>query len=177
LASIGSPPSDDFLYQLASVDQAYEHARAMINRAQVVLLFDLFPEPFQLFAPLLADAQARGVTVAGTVYDKIADPVTGGFAHLAPNSDEVREAYPGSIMTFVADASQYIETLLSSGSTGLLKGVWTDSPYLACAKHSALGTEIRLNLLLAKHADPFPQISLMRSGAPGLRLLRRKNGS
>lgn len=174
LSALSAPPADDFLYQLSSADQALERARAMIGRAEVIILFDLFPGPFEMFKPLLSEARSRGVRVAGTVYDDIADPDFAGVAHAAPNGQAVRGAYPGAIMTFVADAKQYLETLLSEDGANLLNGIWTDSPYLACAKHSALSTEVRLNMLMRDHADPYPEISLMRSGAPGLQLLSRR---
>ena len=177
LATLTPAAADDLLYKLASADQAYEHARAMIARAQSIVLFDLFPGPFQSFEPQLLEAQRRGVRVAGTVYEAVEGEDAGSIAHLAPNGPEVRAAYPGAIMTFVVDARQYLETLLTSDGRALLNGVWTDSAYLACAKHSALSTEIRLNLLLRDHDDPCPEISLMQSNAPGLQALRRRDGS
>ena len=172
LSTIAAAAPDDLLYKLASADQAYEHARAMIARAESIILFDLFPGPFGQLQALLTDAQNRGVRVAGTVYEGVAASER-QVAHLAPNAAQVRETYPGAIMTIVADARQYLETLVTSDGRGLLNGVWTDSPYLACAKHSALGTEIRLNLLLQEHDDPFPEISLMGSNAPGLADIRQ----
>lgn len=172
LSTIVAAAPDDLLYKLASADQAYEHARAMIARAESIILFDLFPGPFAQLQSLLTDAQDRGVRVAGTVYEAV--PRTDRLiAHLAPNAAKVRETYPGAIMTIVADARQYLETLVTTDGRGLLNGVWTDSPYLACAKHSALSTEIRLNLLLQEHDDPYPEISLMGSDAPGLATLRQ----
>jgi hypothetical protein len=48
--------------------------------------------------------------------------------------------------------------------------VWSDSPYLACLKHSGLAAEIRMSAPAAERED-LDRISLLRSFPPGLRSL------
>src|SRR5580700_7541663 len=73
LESLYAPVADDRLYQLATVGQVYGRAEAMIERAQEVLLFDLFPPPFARLRPSLERAAARGVRIAGVVYESVGE--------------------------------------------------------------------------------------------------------
>lgn len=170
LQRVEAAPPDDLLYQMSSVDQVYERARAMIARAEHIILFDLFPEPFSTLKPDLLGAIERGVLVAGLVYQAV-ESRDASWALRVRNADDVNQLWPGQGAILVADARQHLVSLISRDGSELLNGVWSDSPYLACVQHSGLNTEIRLHMLLADHPDPWPEISLFDSGVPGLTLL------
>lgn len=68
LTDLYEPPETDRIFQIKSVAQIFERARSMISSARKMLLFDLFPRPFEFLRPELERAAASGVKVAGVVY-------------------------------------------------------------------------------------------------------------
>jgi predicted transcriptional regulator len=111
LEGLHEPHPDDRLYQLSSVDQVFERATAMIDRAKEIVLFDLFPAPFRQLEGALTHAATRGVTVAGLLYDRaMREPY---LALRSSGSQFVLERWPGVQMNVVADASEHLIALLS----------------------------------------------------------------
>jgi hypothetical protein len=168
LEQLYKPPEDDRIYQLSTAAQALERARAMIDGAREILLFDLFPEPFELLRPHLELAQGRGVRVAGVGY---APPGEIGFPFLDSRGLSLAERWPGLQLSLVTDAREYMVALLSRDMTRALHGAWSDSAYLAALQHNALASEIRLSALAPAGGDPFADISLLRARPAGLRAL------
>jgi len=166
LEALYAPPVDDHIYQLKTPGQVYERARAMIAGASQILLFDLFPGPFDVLAPLLTEA-AKTVTLAGLIYDERTLP--GVNALLSPTARFARERWPGQQLSLVVDGREHLDVLLSADGASVRHGVWSDSVYLACMKHSGLASEIRLGA--GDEAARFAGISLLRSYPPGLREL------
>jgi HTH-type transcriptional regulator, sugar sensing transcriptional regulator len=129
LEELHEPQPDDRLYQLSSVDQVFERATAMIERAKEIVLFDLFPEPFRRLEGALAQAATRGVTVAGLLYERAAPAPY--LALYSSGSQFVLERWPGVQMNVVADASEHLIALLSRDARSVKRAVWSDSDYLA----------------------------------------------
>ncbi|HET9449482.1 MAG TPA: helix-turn-helix domain-containing protein [Aggregicoccus sp.] len=169
LRKLHAPAQDDRIYHLRSADQVLERARAMVARAREVLLFDLFPAPYEALAPALREASARRVAVAGLVYDRT--PEAPYLRVSAANAAFVRERWPGAQLTLVTDARELLVALLTPDGTGVKQAVWSDSVYLSCLQHSGLSAEVRL------HASPseLPRLarafSLIGASPPGLRQL------
>jgi hypothetical protein len=169
LGELGSIGEDDRIYQLKGYAQVYERAATLISGAQEILLFDLFPAPIAALAPLLMSAHGRGVKVAGIVYDASQKwPFT---TELADSSEFVTERWPGSQLTLIADAREYLVGLLSANGQQVKRAIWSDSVYLACLQHSGLAAEIRIAAARHDSGDPRSAISLLRSYPPGLRTL------
>jgi len=169
LADLGTNAEDDRIYQLKTSQQVYERAATLITTAKEILLFDLFPGPLAALGPLLLTAHARGVKVAGMVYDVSLDwPFV---AEMADSSAFVMGRWPGSQLTLIADAHEYLVALLSSDDLQAKHAVWSDSVYLACLQHSGLASEIRVAAARHDQSDPLSTISLLRSHPPGLRTL------
>lgn len=169
LAALKTPAADDRIYQLKAPGLVYERAASMIAAAREVLLFDLFPEPLALLAPLLKAAHARGVAVAGLAYADAPDfpfPVA-----LARYRALVPARWPGTQLSLVVDAREHLVALLSPDGQAVPHGVWSDSVYLACLQHSGLSAEIRLSLREPGEGDPLEDLSLLRANPPGLRAL------
>ncbi len=167
LAGLESNVEDDRIYQLKTPTQVYERAGQMINGAREILLFDLFPQPLTQLTPLLSQAQARGVTVAGLCYGAkpdatfhLSQPASGDFAF---------ERWPGLQLSVVADGREHLLALLSPDGLSVRHGVWSDSAYLACLQHSGLAAEIRL--LARAQTSPLDHLSLLQSYPTGLRSL------
>ncbi len=165
LESLYAPVADDRLYQLTTVGQVYGRVEAMIERAEEVLLFDLFPAPFARLRPNLERAGARGVRVAGVVYEDVGD--VGFLTAISPGGARVVEGWPGLQIGLVVDAREHLQALLSRDEAEVRHGVWSDSTYLACLAHNGLACEIWVSLA------PPPRtphtFALFTSSPPGLR--------
>jgi predicted transcriptional regulator len=165
LESLYAPVADDRLYQLATVGQVYGRAEAMIERAQEVLLFDLFPAPFARLKANLERAAARGVSIAGVVYEAVGD--VGFVTALSPGGARVMDGWPGLQLGLVVDAREHLQALLSRDEAEVRHGVWSDSTYLACLAHNGLACEIWVSL------EPPPRtphsFALFATSPPGLR--------
>lgn len=169
LKALHAPAEDDRIYQLKTVDQAYGRALALIHCAQEILLFDAFPAPLARLTPALLQAVARGVTVAGIAYAGPAPAEVGAI--VSHGSDFVAERWPGQQLSLVADAREHMTALLSRDGQRVLNGVWSDSAFLACIKHSGLASEIRVSALPRQDTDPYAHLSLLRSNPAGLKTL------
>jgi sugar-specific transcriptional regulator TrmB len=169
LEKLYEPAGDDRIYQLKTPGQIYERARAMLERAHQIVLFDLFPAPLETLAPDLERAAARGVCVAGLVYGPTpALPFATASVHQA---GFLSERWPGAQLGLVVDAREHLTALLTADGRSVKHGVWSDSVYLACLKHSGLAAEIRISALTLEADDPLAFLSLLRAGPPGLRAL------
>lgn len=165
LEALHAPTEDDRIYQLKSPAQIYERAEGMIAGAREILLFDLFPEPLARLESALRQAQARGVVVAGLIYGAAPDlpfPVVA-----MRNRAIVAERWPGLQLSLVTDASEHLVALLAPDGQTARHGVWSDSVYLACLKHSGLAAEIQISA--APDAEsPLNGLSLLRAYPSGL---------
>ncbi|MBS0296947.1 MAG: TrmB family transcriptional regulator [Proteobacteria bacterium] len=168
LEALYAPPADDRIYQVKTPAQVYERARAMIEGASEIVLFDLFPGPFETLRLPLAHA-ARKAVVAGLAYEEVADA---GFAVVRSAAAAfARERWPGLQLSLVVDGREYLEVLLSADGSSVRHGVWSDSVYLTCMKHSGLAAEIQLSAATRGEAEDLRGISLLRSYPAGLRAL------
>ncbi|HLI65669.1 MAG TPA: helix-turn-helix domain-containing protein [Caulobacteraceae bacterium] len=163
LETLHAPVADDRLYQLTTVNQVYGRAEAMIERAEEVLLFDLFPAPLERLQSRLEQAVERGVRVAGVVYE----PVDSGFVTaVSPGGALVVERWPGWQIGLVVDAREHLKALITRDEMGVKHGVWSDSAYLACLEHNGLSCELWVSLARPKIPHEF---ALFASRPPGLR--------
>ncbi len=167
LEALHAPAADDRIYHLKTPAQVYERARAMIARAREIVLYDLFPGPFAKLEPSLGRAAAEGVTVGGLVYAPA--PGVAFAAVRAASSAFAAGRWPGLQLSLVVDAAEHLVALISPDGTRVLNGVWSDSAYLACLKHSGLASEIRLSA--SEGAARLPELSLLNAYPPGLRAL------
>jgi sugar-specific transcriptional regulator TrmB len=166
LKQVYTRPSGERVFQLRTAAQVFEHARSMLERAQKIVLFDLFPELYSALEPDIDAARRRGVRVIGITYDE-------GFVgpHTVFNDESapyLAELWPGLGLILVADGEQELIAQLSRDMTGLLNGIWSDSPFLSCAYHSALAAEIRSIVIRQEACDRLKEISLVASQPLGL---------
>ncbi|NVJ02750.1 TrmB family transcriptional regulator [Myxococcus sp. AM009] len=169
LRRLHAPVQDDRIYHLKSTAQVMERARAMIAGATERLLFDLFPPPFGALAPALTEASARGVSIAGLVYD--ASPKVSFDCVRSSDADFVRERWPGAQLTLVVDAREFLVALLTPDGTGVKQAIWSDSVYLSCLQHSGLSAEVQQSAPRSARTRLARSFSLIASSPPGLRHL------
>ncbi|NMO15743.1 TrmB family transcriptional regulator [Pyxidicoccus fallax] len=169
LRKLHAPAQDDRIYHLKSAAQVMERARTMVSGAKELVLFDLFPPPLTSLAPVLTEASARDVAVAGIVY---AEPPRVPFTCVrSQDADFVRERWPGAQLTLVVDAREFLVALLTPDGTGVKQAIWSDSVYLSCLQHSGLSAEIRLHAPQAARTRMGRAFSLIGASPPGLRQL------
>jgi HTH-type transcriptional regulator, sugar sensing transcriptional regulator len=169
LQKLHAPTQDDRIYHLKSTAQVLERARAMIERATEVLLFDLFPAPYETLAPALAEASRRGVAVAGRVYADV--PPMPFLQASGPDAAHIRERWPGAQLTLVVDAREFLVALLAPDGSEVRHALYSDSVYLACLQHSGLSAEVRLYAAPAERERLAQTFSLLSASPPGLRHL------
>lgn len=173
LEQLSRPAEDNRIYQLKSPEQVMQRALAMIDGAREILLFDLFPEPFDALRPALERSARAGAVVAGVTYGSAAAPETGEPAPftVVRGADYVASRWPGRQVAVVADAREHLAALLSRDGASVLHGTWSDSAWLACMHHNGLACEIQLVSSPAAADNPLADLSLTRSTPVGLKTL------
>lgn len=169
LATLARPVRDDRIYQVKSPGQVLERARSMLASAKEIVLFDLFDEPFEALAPMLAAAADRGVVVAGLVYGPVIPPAK-VLARRASSETSAIQRWPGRQLTIVVDASEYLVALMGEGLTSVKRALWSDSVYLACLQHSGLSAEIRLTAV-PEQPRALQRLALLEAAPRGLHAL------
>jgi sugar-specific transcriptional regulator TrmB len=174
LEPLERPVQSDRVVQIKNPTQALTRARAMIESSREVVLFDLFPDQLAQLAPDLCRASGRGVQVAGITYSS--ECPADLICVQSPYRERAVENWPGSQMTLVTDAREFLVALFSTDGRELHHGMWSDSVYLSCLQHSGLGSELRLAAVLLSNAIPFESLSLPHLTPAGFRELvaRRK---
>jgi len=169
LQAIQTETEDDRIYHLKTVDQVQARARRMIADAREILLFDCFPAPFEALRGDLHAAAARGVRIAGVVYEDVVE--TAFHAVRSPPRPGIIHRWPGDQLSIVADAAEYLLALLSHDGRRVHHAVWSEGAYLSSLQHNAMASEIRLWALAPDDRDALAEIALLRAYPPGLRKL------
>jgi HTH-type transcriptional regulator, sugar sensing transcriptional regulator len=169
LTAIHEEAEDDRIYHLGTLDQVHARARAMIAAAREILLFDCFPAPFQALREAFHAAAARGVRVAGIVYEETDEPAL-DIVRSAPRPGII-DRWPGDQLSIVADASEYLLALLARDRRQVRHAVWSNGSYLSALQHNALASEIRLYAIAPDDRDTLADLALLRAFPPGLRKL------
>jgi predicted transcriptional regulator len=173
LNAVHAPVKEDRLYRITTLEQVLLRARALIESAEQIILFDLFPEPLTMVHDALVAAHERGVAVAGLVYES---PRLAPYLQVPIGAkDFVTAHWPGLQMSLIADAREVLLALLDEPGEAVLQGLWSDSAYLACLHHSGLAAEIRLTALAGEQRDPLAHLSLLAIRPAGLKRLVTPN--
>ncbi|MFN3669537.1 MAG: TrmB family transcriptional regulator [Brevundimonas sp.] len=170
LGGLLQPVADDRVYQISQPDQVIERARAMLEAAREIVLFDLFDAPLAALRPALEAAVARGARVAGLAYGEAAAPA-GVRLCRASGARAARARWPGAQLSLVVDAAEHLVALMAHDLSAVRHAVWSDSAYLSCLQHSGLSAEIRLTEMAADALAPTADLSLLGAAPRGLRAL------
>ena len=165
----GDRPIRGFITSRASI-RFVQRAKAMLERAERIVLCDLFPAPFELLADALRDAAGRGVRIAAKVY---AGETLGGD-RTGQELLEVEKSlsdWPGQQLSVVVDAEEHLLSLLSHDMRSVHEAVWSNSAYLSCMQHNHIASELRYTQTARRTrrcADELAAISLLNFRPPGL---------
>jgi sugar-specific transcriptional regulator TrmB len=145
LAAPDGAEADQRVYTLRSPEAVQERARAMLRRASEVAILDAFPARSTTLEDDLAAAAGRGVLVALNAYAPTA--IEGVDVVRSVHSDRTRGRWPGDWLNLVVDGREFLIAFLTHDGTSVHQAIWSGSPYLAWAYHSALSSELILNVL------------------------------
>jgi HTH-type transcriptional regulator, sugar sensing transcriptional regulator len=167
---------DDRVYSLTTTEQVLERARAMIGRAQRIIVSDLSPGPFTALRSALESAAGRKITVAAKIYESV-ESGTGPAARRLARLDLVRatdpsvvfDAWPGQQLSLVVDAREHLLGLLSHDLETVHQAVWSNSTFLSCMHHNHVAMEIEFTRQESGHRRrPVGSTFLLSARPPGL---------
>jgi HTH-type transcriptional regulator, sugar sensing transcriptional regulator len=181
LADLASDTADDRVYALRDREQVLERARAMLTRAGVIVLGDLFPATFDLLHDDLAAAAGRGVRVVVRTY---APAEAAGVRCVTSPGRDGAGHWPGQQLSLVVDGAEHLLALFDAGLHTVHQAVWSRSAFLSCLHHN----HVAMELLVAAHdsaradspagadraLDDLADITVLTSQPPGLRRLREQ---
>lgn len=174
LASAVRDDGDERVYTLRDRGQVLERARAMLARARMIVVADVFPAPLAALGDDLAAAAARGVRIVVKAYAEVA--IAGVEVIAATDSDRALAAWPGQQLSLVVDAEEHLLALFDADLAQVKQAVWSRSAFLSCLQHNHVAME-----LLVTAGDRagigLANISLLASNPPGLSRLRRTDPS
>ncbi|KQN79969.1 hypothetical protein ASE90_10860 [Sphingomonas sp. Leaf67] len=167
LEALHEPKSDERVYSIGTVAQVLERARTMLEQATEIVLFDFFPQIYDLLREEVDAVRARGVTVAGIAYEE--RHAVRDMPLNRESTELVGSRWPGLGLILIVDASQHLIAQLSKDMQRVLNAVWTDSVFISCVFHSAVAADIRLVALRADPSDPLRKLSLQGAAPIGLK--------
>jgi sugar-specific transcriptional regulator TrmB len=149
------PPAPDYrIYQLQTVDQVYERARAMLASCEEFALVDVFPLALEKLRGDIEAAIARGKKVAVNVYAP--DKVAGARMTQTYEGFGFLEHVQANWITVSIDSEELLLAMLSEDDSRVLQATWSANTFLA----RTLAAYLRHSFL----AEDF--ITLMETGAP-----------
>jgi sugar-specific transcriptional regulator TrmB len=143
LTELDTVVSESGIHKLRNPDHVYERASSMCMRAKDSIAFELFHGPFVRLKHALAQAERRGVGVAGLTFNP-ADALPGATSVLAVKHARTG-MWPGEQLTLVTDAKEALVALFHRSSGEVMHAVYTDSIYLSCLLHAAVVDATVLN--------------------------------
>src|SRR6185295_195225 len=111
LAKLRPASGDDRVYQLTSIEQVLERARAMLGAARCVALLDLFPRALALLESDLRAAGKRGIKVGVRAYRPT--QIKGVHIVVPSESPHILSTWPGEHMSIAVDGDQFMIALLT----------------------------------------------------------------
>jgi sugar-specific transcriptional regulator TrmB len=178
LEALTHPTPDDRIYHLKTVGQVIQRSKAMLKRAQGIVLCDLFPGPFSLLADSLKETAARGVLVACRVYEDAQIPGVITLHRIEP--DPALDKWPGQQINIVVDSEEHLLGLLAKDMEKVYEAVWSNSTFLSCMHHNSLASEIKyMNYKpgseeLAAAEEELDSISLLEFHPSGMETLLQR---
>lgn len=143
LASIPYAVPDDKIYRLISTNQVMERARAMLERAEMMAILDIFPKPLEDLIPEIETCAARGVAVTVKTYNTVV--INGVHTVLDFMADKITERWPGQWINVVIDSTEYLMAFLSQDCQSVHQAVWSKSAYLSSTYLGGIHAEITLD--------------------------------
>lgn len=140
LASVGSPSADDRVYRLGSTQQVIARARAMLERAEHVVLGEFTPALAPALHESLCECAARGVEVVVKAYAPV--EMKGVRAVVRPRAEEITDALPGDTLRLSRDGREHLMAMLRREGDVPFHALWTASAAMSYLLYNGLINEI-----------------------------------
>jgi sugar-specific transcriptional regulator TrmB len=145
LASLHGEQEDDRVYQLRSRAQVLERSLQMLDRAEELVVLDVFPSPLEEIRSGVDRTVARGVKVALHAYEPTT--INGVEVFFDPRGPSIIKRWPGQWLNLVVDGQEFMMALLDAEGTGVRQAIWSGSAYVAWLYYGALSSELSLGQL------------------------------
>lgn len=135
------PDDQDFgVYTLTNSEQVFARASHMLERADEVVLADLFPISLSRLRAKLEETADRGITVVARVYE----PTTLKGVETVPSARgaELIDRWPGQWLNLVIDGKECLLSFLTRDGQETHQAVWSGSPFLSLVYHISFAWEI-----------------------------------
>jgi sugar-specific transcriptional regulator TrmB len=139
LDSMKPAPGDSRVYQLRTREQVLERCRAMIRRANSLVLADLFPDPLQALRVDVEAAAARGITAIVKTFN--GGPIPGVTVVRNPDGPDLVERYPGQWLILTVDGAELVIASFAKDRRTIHQAIWTESPTVAWIVHTSFAAE------------------------------------
>jgi len=143
LTRMESIAEDERVYQMRSVDQILEQSRAMLKRAEQIVLIDVFPK---ILRPLISDIQKtaqREIEIIIKAYDSISIPNVEVI--IDSRGAKVVKDYPGQWLRIAIDAREHLLAFLSSDIKYVHQAIWSSSRFLSFLHYCGIRDEILID--------------------------------
>ncbi len=133
------------IYELQSLELAYEKAISMIESAQHQLLIDSFPAPLEVLEPHLRKKSNDELMI--TLKNYCSRQFENIRQIYAVNSELVLKELKGHWLLIVKDASEAMIALIDHNGRDLLHCIWTRDPYISIVLYNGMLNEMNLSEL------------------------------
>jgi sugar-specific transcriptional regulator TrmB len=142
LAPLRGGQEDDRVYQLKSLPQVLERCFQMLDRAQELVVLDVFPQPLEEIRSAVEQTVARGVQVAVHAYQPVV--LRGAEVFFDPRGPSILQRWPGQWLNLVVDGQEFLMALVNAEGTGLHQAIWSGNACVAYLYYGALSAELGL---------------------------------
>lgn len=141
LSRAAETPCDDRTYSLRDAEQFFARCRAMLQRAEVVVLATLCPTPWAHLCDALQAVSGRGIPTGVKVFESV--PAGALEAIVDPRGITPVRDGPGHWMSLSVDGRESAFGLLTPEGE-LLHGVWSESALLGWLFFTGLSSDLLL---------------------------------
>jgi sugar-specific transcriptional regulator TrmB len=120
---------DDGIYSLSSVEDVFNTCASMLNRAEEVVLIDVFPQSLENLKELLLETAGRGVHVTAQTYGESTMP--GIECVISSEASSTIKRWQGQWLCLVIDGAEYLFAYLDEDGKTVHQAIWSGSPFLA----------------------------------------------
>lgn len=122
-------PVEKGIYKLQTVESVYERCKSMLEKAQHVILADVFPIPLDhLRNDLENAAKNKGIETHVKVYQTVDLPdchIINSF-----NADELLDLWPEQWIILTIDLKESLIAAISRDGRSVEYAIWTKNPYI-----------------------------------------------
>lgn len=140
LESMKPAPGDSRVYQLRTREQVFERCRAMLRRAESLVIADLFPDPLGVLRVDIEAAAARGITAVVKSFEPAR--LEGVTVVENPGGPELVERYPGQWLILTVDGAELVIASLAKDRRTIHQAIWTESPTISWIVHTSFAAEM-----------------------------------